>query len=150
MFIRKNSSYRSLSEDFENLYPEIYKLIYPMIKKACMQNIPPITENTLDEITNDIYNNIEAENIINLNIDITNDRNENKSMSNTKKNVSNNQENRHINNSIRDLIKILLIRELVNKIDSDRPIRPYFQGHIPLSPRPPMPGHHPNIYRPRY
>ena len=71
-------------------------------------------------------------------------------MSNTKKNVSNNQENRHINNSIRDLIKILLIRELVNKNDSDRPIRPYFQGHIPLSPRPPMPGHHPNIYRPRY
>ena len=147
---KKNSSYRSLSEDFENLYPEIYKLIYPMIKKACMQNIPPITEKTLDEITNDIYNNIEAENIINLNIDITNDRNENKSMSNTKKNVSSNQENRHINNSIRDLIKILLIRELVNKNDSDRPIRPYFQGHIPLSPRPPMPGHHPNIYRPRY
>lgn len=146
----KNSTSRNLSEDIENLYPDIYRLIYPMIKKACRQNMPHVTEDTLDEITNDIYNNIEAENIINLNIDITNGKNENKTISNIKKNNTKEQENRHINNSLRDLIKILLIRELIGKNNYDRPPRPYFPGHMSFSPRPPMPGHHQNLYRPRY
>ena len=146
----KNSDSRTLSEDIENLYPEIYKLIYPMIKKTCRQNMLPITEDILDEITDDIYNNIEAENIINLNIDITNGKSENKSISNIKKDNINNQENRHINNSLRDLIKILLIRELIDKNNFDRPPRPHFPGHMSFPPRPPMPNHHQNAYRPRY
>lgn len=144
----KNYVSRNLSEDIENLYPDIYKLIYPMIKKACRQNIPPISEDTIDEITNDIYNNIEAENIINLNIDITNGKSESKSISNIKNNT-NNQENRHINNSLRDLIKILLIRELIGKNNFDRPPRPYYPAHMPFSPNPPISTHHPNMYRPR-
>lgn len=143
--INKSSS-RNLVTDIENLYPEIYKIIYPMIQKACNQNTRPITEDVLDDMTNDIYNNIEAENIINLNIDITNNRNENKSLSNAKKTIQENRETRQITNSLRDLVKILLIRELIGRPDFNRPPRPFPPG--PFPPMPPRPRPSENFPRP--
>ena len=159
---------RNLALDVENMYPEIYKIIYPMIQKACMQNNRPITEDVLDEMTSDIYNNIEADNIINLNIDIVNNRNEknsaqqnphqsteaseNRNSQTNTKNVTTsvqNREYRQMNNPIRDLIRILLIRELVDERPSPRPPRPFPPGPRPFPPRPPKPprpGNHP--YRP--
>ena len=146
----KKSFSRNLVTDIEKLYPEIYQIIYPMIKKALIQNTRPITENTLNEITNDIYNNIESENIINIKTDIANSRNENKPIQNTKNTSVVTEENRHINNSICDLIKILLIRELIDKPNFDKPPKPYFPSHISFYPRPPIPEHHTNISGPRY
>ena len=150
---------RNIVMDIENMYPEIYKIIYPMIQKACMQNNRPITEEVLDEMTSDIYNNIEADNIVNLNIDIVNNRNENNSAlknsslsketsesrnsqtTNTQKiNTSvQNREYRQMNNPIRDLIRILLIRELIGGRPSPRPPRPFPPGQGPFPPRPPRP-----------
>lgn len=144
----KNLS-RNLVTDIESLYPDIYKLIYPMIKKALSQNTQPITEDILDEIAKELYNNIETEN--NLNINITNNRNENKSLPNSKNTIYDSKETRHINNSIRDLIKILLIRELIDRPDFNvPPSKPYFQRDMSLYPRPPMPGHHSHITNSRY
>ena len=143
-------TYDSMSRStyYEKLYPEIYKIVYPMIKKALGQNTRPITEDYLNEITNDLYNNIESENIINLNIDITNNRNENKSIRNSKNIIPDNKENRYINNSVRDLIKILLIRELADTSNYDNQPKPL--DYMSFYPKSPMLEHHPNIPRARY
>ena len=139
-----NYSARNIVSDLENLYPEIYKIIYPMIQKACNQNTKPIDENLIDDMTDDIYSNIEADNIINLNINIENNRNE-KVADKEKNSRCKVTENRQVNNPIRDLIRILLIRELLDrpgyKPPRPRPPRPGFPGDpAPRPPRPPRPG----------
>ena len=149
----KNSYSRNLVADLENLYPEIYKIVYPMIQKACMQNNKPITEDVLEEMTNDIYSNIEADNIVNLNINIENraengstncieNKNESRFHNMQKKSSSESKENREYrqdNNPIRDLIRILLIRELLGRRTVQRPLRPFPPGPGPFSPNPPRP-----------
>ena len=131
----------------EQCYPEIYKIIYPMVKKACNDNFNLNTEEEIDKITNEIYYAIEDNNQINININLENavrtktsenasNRNQ-KEVVNSKENLSEqsmnstrNTETRRItNNNLRDLIKILIIRELLNRPN----IRP---------PRPPRPPHH--------
>ena len=184
---RQNYFSRNLVVDIENMYPEIYKIIYPMIQKACMQNSKPLTEDVIEDMTDDIYNNIEANSIINLNIDIVNNRNDKDSISsntsqithsnesrnssksvhsneisNTTSSVKNadksiqNREYRQANNPIRDLIKILLIRELLGDRPSARPPMPFPPGPKPFPPRPPRPpmpsrpGNQPLPPRPRF
>ena len=68
------------TEQLKNMYPEIYKIIYPMVKKACLQPTYPITEESLNVMTEEVYSNIGTD-----------------------------------SGSLEDLIKILLIRELINK-----------------------------------
>ena len=140
---------RNLATDLEDLYPEIYKIIYPMIQKICSQNTRPIDEDLLEEMTNTIYSNIEANNVINLNINVDNSTSENNRSETSSKPAVNNRsvsnvqnsaekekhkENRPFNNSsLRDLIRILLIRELLGR-PGNRPPRP----RPPIPPRPPI------------
>ena len=119
-----NSSFMmNNSEDLEDMYPEIYRIVYPMVRKACMQNTRPVTRELVDQMTQDIYSNIEADNVVNLNIHIDNSTNsrgdtqEKTEAENVK--VENRQaenrqvENRQFNRGLRDLIRILLLRELL-------------------------------------
>lgn len=147
--------------EIENCYPEIYKVVYPMICKACSNNNRPITPDLIDELTNEIYLSIESDNEINVTINLTNEvggnvenrstngRTTTKSSSISKEEIKENRgEDRQFRNrGLQDLIRILLIRELLG-----RPGRP---GHRPpfAPPRPPMrppfppggPGHRPPI-----
>ena len=134
-YFYNNQPQMNRSVDLESLYPEIYKIIYPMVQKACLQITGQIDASLLDNLTNDIYNNLEGENVINLNINIENSKNESTD-SNNSSNTMNSfktrkkatkllyQETRHVNNPIRDLIKILLIRELLRRQRQNRPPRP--------------------------
>ena len=104
------------NQEIEECYPEIYKMVYPMVKKACMECTKPITKDTIDKMVSDIYSNIEAENVINLNINLENNvGTENRDL---KKEVKKDEvptvENRNTprNYLLNDLIRILLIREL--------------------------------------
>ena len=155
-----NSYNSNEKHELEKFYPEIYKIIYPMITKRCSEITEPLTKDLLEDIADEIYFAIEGtNNEINLNINI-----DNKVIAGEGKNTNNNlkREEESIkepiretrgeyrykrNNGLRDLIKILLIRELIG-----RPSRP---GNIPPPPRPPyfpgrppMPGPRPPI-RPR-
>lgn len=143
--------------EIENCYPEIYKVVYPMICKACSNNNRPITPDLIDELTNEIYLSIENDNEINVTINLTNEvggnvenrttatsgRTTNKSSVTPKEEVRENRsEDRQFRNrGLQDLIRILLIRELLG-----RPGRP---GNRPPFPpprppmRPPFPGHGP-------
>ena len=83
----------------ESCYPDIYNLVYPMVKKACSKNNRALSSDLVDELTNEIYNVIEDRQIR--------------------------------NQGLQDLIKILLIRELINNSG--------FRPRPPAPPRPPVP-----------
>lgn len=140
-------------EDIESMYPDIYNIIYPMVKKACNQNVKPITRELIDEMAQDIYSNLEADNIINLNINVENVGNVGNSVNRgTEKNDLKQTENRSTENRhqedrrirrepIFDLIKILLIRELIDRRPGNRPRPP----RPPMPPRPGYPGRPPRL-----
>lgn len=148
-YFYNNQPQMNRSVDLESLYPEIYKIIYPMVQKACLQITGQIDASLLDNLTNDIYNNLEGENVVNLNINIENTKNEstdsnnssntrNSSSKQEKRQINNPiQETRQINNPIRDLIKILLIRELLRRQRPNRPPRP-MRPMDPMRPTEPM------------
>lgn len=139
-------------ENIEEMYPEIYKIIYPMVKKACNRNTRSVSSDLIDEMAEDIYSNIETNNVISLNINVENLGNENnRGGEETKKEVEEkNLENRSIENRKRkgllfDFIKVLLIRELLDRCPGNRPRpprppRPNYPG------RPPKPGDWEDIY----
>lgn len=138
-YFYNNQPQMNRSVDLESLYPEIYKIIYPMVQKACLQITGQIDASLLDNLTNDIYNNLEGENVVNLNINIENTKNESTDSNNSSntRNSSSKQETRQINNPIRDLIKILLIRELLRRQRQNRPPRP-MRPMDPMRPTEPM------------
>lgn len=107
-----HNTYEPMSKnikEIENMYPEIYKIVYPVIQKTCNVNNRPISENVLDELTDNIYNIIETNNATNSGETVSNIIEEKKSTQDNNREISKN------NGHIKDLIKILLIRELINK-----------------------------------
>lgn len=139
---RNQNNYNNISNDIEleKCYPEIYKIVYPMVTTKCSNIRSSLTNDDIENMTDEIYYALEERNEIQLNINLTNEV-RTTSQSDTSKTASKKpdvkitdstgekRETRQINRGLRDLIKILLIRELLN-----RPGRP------PHHPRPPMPG----------
>ena len=135
-----------------------------MINKACMTNTKPITEELIDELTNEIYLSIENDNEINVTINLTNEvgttinnRTTNSTSGNkinhansvassaTEKPQENRGEDRQFRNrGLQDLIRILLIREFLGRPghEENRPPRP------PM--RPPFPPPHGGALRPPF
>ena len=161
-----NPSQINMRNDLEEFYPEIYKIIYPMVQKACDGNMEANSREEIEQMTDEIYSAIEDSNQINVNINLGNtisttnmnrmqNRNE-MSKEEVQKKSSERQEieNRNAevesriiprNNNLRDLIKILLIRELLRRRHNHFPPRP------PHHPRPPMrPPIMPRNYQPLY
>lgn len=153
--------------NLEEFYPEIYKIIYPMVKKACAGNMRVNSREEIERMTDEIYSALEDSNPINVNINLQNtvsttnaNRVENRTelkKEEIQRKTSEKQdvENRNVetesrrkpsNNNLRDLIKILLIRELLGIPHHPFPQRP---SHNP--PRPPMqPPIMPRNYQPLY
>ena len=48
------------SSDVLDLYPEIYKIVNPMVCKICEANTKPITRELVEQMTDEIYLNIEG------------------------------------------------------------------------------------------
>ena len=143
--------------DLERFYPELYKLLYPMIQTACMRNTKPITEETIDEMVKEIYTSFNADGDMTiLNINLTNNTNgktkaaEQQSSLNRTSSKTSSAETRtseadetrvaRPNNFVlNDLIRILLIRELLGRPGNRSPIRPGFPPQRPGGPgRPPF------------
>lgn len=144
------------SSEILNLYPEIYKIINPMVCKICEANSKPITEELLEQMTDEIYLNIEgdmniSDDIINVRVNIPKNSEKNISSQNIIKETKNtynrnmtqnnnpnilkqntqnsdneniiNSEKRQVrrNNTLRDLIKILILNQLL--LNGLRPYR---------------------------
>lgn len=98
------------NNELEQCYPEMYRIVYPMVQKACNENTRTINKELIDEMTNEIYFSVEDDEL-----------NEDRS-----------KENRNVRNPIlNDLIRILLLRELIGRPQGPRP-------PMPPPPRPPI------------
>lgn len=119
------------NEILENMYPEIYKIIYPMVCKICMQNNHrEITRDLVERMTDEVYSNIEPDDrTTNINNTRTTLKNGDVRNPNAKEPEIRN-ETRQNNFMLRDLIKILILRELIKQ---NRP-----GGPIQQPPRPPI------------
>ena len=154
---------RNTRDNLEEFYPEIYKIIYPMVKKACEGNMMANSREDIEQMTDEIYSALEDSNQINVNINLGNNisttntnRTENRNETNKedsqlktsdKRNVESQNRRSPANNNLRDLIKILLIRELLGRPHFHFPQRPPHQN----PPRPPMrPPIMPRNYQPLY
>ena len=115
-------------QEINNLYPEIYGIIYPMVQKVCSRsNMGMCDERQINEMVEEVYNAIESG-------DMQTETREN-AVSNLKNGDVKNpraKETRRPNNNflLRDLIRILIIRELLQGGG--------WNGGMPG--RPPMPG----------
>lgn len=140
--------------ELENSYPEIYKIVYPMVIKKC-ENVRSETfsKSDIENMTDEIYYALEEKQEKRININLTNNMSstkaQNSSAVSTSAKVENkrpdvkisqkaieNSEKRQINSGLRDLIQILLIRELLNR--QRPPFRPPMPNPPGPGPRPPM------------
>lgn len=109
------------SDDLERMYPEVYRVVYPMVCFACDNIRTPVTESMLDMITDDIYDRVEADGRITIDISIE----ARDSLENSEEVRENRQRRpRRRNRFLRDLIRILLLRELLRRRPRF-PIRPF-------------------------
>ena len=104
-------------EDLERMYPETYRVIYPMVCFSCDNLRTPITESTVDMMTDDIYDRVEADGRINVEVSV-----EVRSDEDTQENRQ--RRPRRRNRFLRDLIRILLLRELFRR-RRRFPMRPF-------------------------
>jgi len=116
-------------QELENCYPDIYRMVYPMIQKACNQNTRPVTRELIDNMTDEIYFSIEDREMVE-------NRNKNENTESTE-----NRQTTFRNPTLRDIIRILLLREFIG--------RPGFPGGRPPRPRPPRPPMRPPMGPPR-
>lgn len=127
-----------------DMYPEIYRIIYPMVCRVCTQNgHRDLNKETIESMTDEIYRNIEevepqatttstaTSQIQRMPLKNGDVRNPNAKEPEVR------NETRQNNFILRDLIKILIIRELLN--NNNRP---------PQMPRPPRPMRPPYDQRP--
>lgn len=113
-------------QELENCYPDIYRIVYPMVQKACNQNTRTITKDLIESMTDEIYYAIEDREML---------ENRNNKEEKTEKTVENRQSNK--NQGLNDVIRILILRELLGKpgLPGGRPPRPPMRP--PMGPPPP-------------
>lgn len=72
MYLYTNRNNPNTNSNIEQMYPEIYKIINPMVCRMCDNNMQPVSEYLIEQMTDDIYDNVvnrvEIQNVINLNI----------------------------------------------------------------------------------
>lgn len=116
--------YRS-DDDLERLYPDTYRVVYPMVVSTCnMVNVnTPITEDMVDRMTDDIYDRAEADGRLMLedNMEVANVEDESSRQTSEE---SRRKRPRRRNRTFRDLIRILLLRELLRR-RRRFPMRPF-------------------------
>src|SRR5574344_755159 len=144
--------------ELQDLYPECYKLINPIICSVCDNYRGTINSNSIESMVDEVYQKIIVNNEIMIKINIENRNSDSLSSSrevdNKNRNILNNNlktnsiesrnnlepENRQIrpnNQFLKDLIRILILNRLLGGFFPGRPpIRPPFPGPG----RPPFPG----------
>jgi len=141
--VHNQNSHQHNTKMMEDCYPKIYMAIYPAVQKACLNNTRPITKESIDEMVNEIFLEINASMETKININLTNTVSSSSGRDSRKDTKLEDKENRGEDRSFRhrgvqDIIKILLIRELLTSPG-------FFPGRPPHRPgpgRPPFPGGH--------
>lgn len=156
-----NQNFITNNTEIEGFYPEIYKTVYPLVQTRCKNLSGRISQDDVENLTDEILNMLKRGEETDININLNNtvratektkDKIEKKpevsiKASPIKENISVSTETRGFNDSLRDLVKILLIRELLSNCSNcgnQRPPRP--------PQRPPMygPGQNNNQWQPPF
>ena len=111
-----NADNRNL--ELEQYYPDVYKRVYPIVKAKCNECRNNVTNEDIESMTDEIYFQIEHR----------------QPEAKAKPPIVEKRETRQINSGLRDIIKILLIRELLNRPNRPGPRPPY--GRPPFGPGP--------------
>ena len=138
------------TKELEDCYPEIYKIINPIVCEVCDKCSMPITRDVVENMVEEVYHKIEINNEISIRINIdnrSNEKEENKTNIIKQSNVRNlnteqlrknveaeNRQRRPNNPFLRDLIRILILNRLLGGNFPNRPPRPRPPA------RPPFPG----------
>lgn len=126
-------------QELEKCYPEIYQIVYPMVQKACAENRGEITRELIDKLTDEIYSAVEDRELVQdrggAKVAKTDEKptatNAGKIEKSKEDRYCQNCDSRQRNTGLNDIIRILLLRELLG--------RPGFPGfRPPRPPRPPM------------
>lgn len=124
-----------LNKNLDMYYPDIYKIVYPMVCKICNQNMNrEITEDVIESMTDEIYRNVED---VGTELSVQSNRVQTQLKNGDVRNPNAKEpevrETRQRNFLLRDLIRILILRELsrTNRPPFRPPVRP------PRPPRPP-------------
>ncbi len=109
------------SDNLERMYPEVYRVVYPMVCFACDNIRTPVTEEMVDMMTDDIYDRVEADGRINVevSVEVRDSQSKSSEMQETRQ-----RRPRRRNRFLRDLIRILLLRELLRRRHRF-PMRPF-------------------------
>lgn len=116
--MQRGSSYENM--DLENLYPDIYRMIQPMVQKVCMRATGVINEEIIRSMTDEVYNAMTEETREVKDVK----KSSNEVRTNSSQNVRKVEEPRQNNFLLRDLIRILIIKELLRRRPGRPPMRP--------------------------
>ena len=119
MMMFQNSNMNVCADDLERMYPEVYRVVYPMVCFACDNIRTPVNEQIIDTMTDYIYDRVEADGRINVEVSVE-VRNENSAETQDTRQ----RRPRRRNRFLRDLIRILLLRELLGRRPRF-PMRPF-------------------------
>ncbi len=132
-------------DEAEDLYPDIYRIVNPVVEDVCNKNRNKrITEELVRLMTDEVYNNVEGNSALQVNVQVKTElKNGDVRNPNAKVNDAKNPETRQRNFLLNDLIRILILKNLLRPRP---PMRPPFPGP---GPRPPFPGPRPPYPNPR-
>lgn len=105
-----NSMWQNQSCNLEYLYPDSYKVIYPMVVASCRNVTMPIAEDTIERMVSDIYDKAVSNTKISVSLtaETTNrESSEDRQMPNRPPRKP------RRNPFLNDLIRILILRELI-------------------------------------
>ena len=100
--------------DLERMYPDSYRVVYPMVVSTCRNVSMPVTEDMIDRMTDDIYDRAVADGRINVDISVELETRED-SKEEDRQMINRPPRRRSRNRFFRDLIRILLLRELIGR-----------------------------------
>ncbi len=60
-YIMQNNTYRVEDEKLNELYPDIYRKVYPLVCTECTRNSMPMTHEILEQMTDNVLNQIEID-----------------------------------------------------------------------------------------
>ena len=138
-----NQNRNTSTEIIETMYPDIYRIVYPMVCRVCTQNSQrEITMDLINSMTDEVFMNVEPVERPNQNVNAQRPilKNGDVRNPNAKEPEQRTRETRQNNFLLRDLIRILLLKEWGRP--NRPPIRPPFPpggGRPPMGPGPGMP-----------
>ena len=126
-------------QELEKCYPEIYQIVYPMVQKACAENRGEVTRELVDRLADEIYSAVEDKELVQNREKMDTVKEEAKVATTVTDKIEKTKEDRYCKDcdsrqrdtGVNDIIRILLLRELLG--------RPGFPGFRPPKPPPPPP-----------